>query len=111
MKKPKPKRDVMVAAGAWGPWSSKEQERHAFQACDRLAAADNPACHRDRWGAVKWLVGRLWPLLVYKNTKDRLRIMFTHDKNRILIVGAGDRSSVYDNPVARRAAKRLQERG
>jgi hypothetical protein len=109
--KDKPKRDVMVAAGAWGPWSSKEQEAHAFKACDRLAAADNPACHRDRWGAVKWLVGRLWPLLCYKNARDRLRIVFKHDSKRIVVVSAGDRSEVYNNPVARKAAQRWQERG
>lgn len=106
--KPKPKREVLVAKDAWGPWRDKQQERCAFKACDRLAAAPDPACHRDRWGFVKWLVGRLWPLTVYKNVTDGLRIVFKHDDKRIMVVSAADRSKVYDNPVARRAAERMQ---
>lgn len=112
--KDKPKRaarEVYVPPGAWGPWDSKQQERYAFNACDRLAASDDPVCHRDKWGYVKSLLGRLWPLLVYKNVKDGLRIVFSKHRGGLMIWSAGPRKEVYENPVARRAAERMRRRG
>lgn len=101
-------RDVQVGKGAWGPFTSSAQERYARYACKRLAYSDDPAEHTDRWGFVKRLLGRLFPLNCYKNREDGLRVVFKHDEQRVLVVSAADRKYVYENENAAFAAHRLR---